>query len=229
MPANREVGEPGESMNFSQATRAANLDADRRLVNQYDQFQTKYVWLARIAYVVALGLLGASVWLWRSNHGLWATVVGLLGLAVGLLGYMLGQGAGSGPYENGLLVPGIVTSIEPLAIAVLANMHKAEDNNEPVLWGALKIDVNTLPLHARRVGEQVPCAALFSGDKKGYWAQLEPRPLAWATANEQVIRDAITTIDQHEWQALSRLLPTLAALPSDVVQYYRADFTPTTL
>lgn len=229
MPTNREAGGLGESMNFSQATRVANLDADSRLIRQYDQFQAKYVWLSRITYAIGLGLLGTSLWLWRSDHGIWATVAGLLGLAVGLVGYMLGQGAGSRPYKNGLLVPGIVTSEAPLTVAVLANMHKADENNEPVLWGVLKIEVQALPLHARRVGEQVPCAALFSGDNKGYWAQLEPRPLAWATASEQVIREAITQIGQDEWQALRRLAPTLAALSSDAVQYYRADFTPTTL
>ncbi|MEZ0608364.1 DUF3239 domain-containing protein [Fibrella sp. WM1] len=228
MPDNNKLGEGGQPMNFSQATRAANLDADRQLIKRYDQFQAKYVWLARITYAIGIGLLGLGVWLWQRDHGIWATVVGLLGLVVLLLGYMLGQGAGSGPYENGLLVPAIVTGTAPLTIAALANMQK-DDSNEPVLWGVLKIEVNALPLHTKQVGEQVPCVALFSGDNKGYWAQLEPRPLSWATANEQVIHDAMTMIEPDEWRALNRLAPTLTALPPDVVHYYRADFTPVTL
>jgi hypothetical protein len=223
-PNNADMGNPGPSMNFSSATRAANLKADMGLVRKYDVFQTKYLWLSRVTYLIGLASVGLGVWLWQADHGIWATVVVLAGLAVLFLGFMFGQGAGGAAYESGLLVPAVVTAMQPLTLAALADMRAADD--ELPLWGIIKIEVPQLPLHSATVGERVPCVALFSGENNGYWSQFEPRPLAWATADKQVIDNAMAAIGLDEWRTLARLAPSLATLPTDTIQLYEADFTP---
>lgn len=230
-----EIGEPGESFNFSAASRAANFRPDLDRIKQYDPYRKKYVRLNRIAQGIGLLMAGFAIRLWTTDHGIWAGVVGLLAVLILLGGYLIGRGAAGAVYASGLLIPARITSLQPLQVVALANMGNDEDadaeevTDEPVettdLYGLRRITLTELPLHSLRIGERVPCAAAFGGSNRGGWGHFEPRPLAWATADPLVIMASIASIPENEWQRLEQLARQLPEIDEDQVAFYRADLT----
>ncbi len=61
-----------------------------------------------------------------------------------------------GAYENGLLIPGMISSVQPLELIALADMRSDETTYVTPQWGCKKIEPEALPLHTLQVGEKVP-------------------------------------------------------------------------
>lgn len=219
-----EIGEPGESFNFSSASRAANFRPDLDRVKRYDPYRQKYVRLTRI--VLGIGLLSAALSLrfWTTDHGIWAVVIGVLALLLLLGGYMLGRGASAAVYSSGLLIPAHITSLEPLQLVVLATMS-SDDEDTDETYGIRRVTLKELPVHSLRIGERVPCAASFGGDHNGAWGHFEPRPLVWATDDPLLITASTATIPEEEWIRLDQLTRQLPEIQEDQVAFYRADLT----
>ena len=218
-----EIGEQGESFNFSSASRATNFRPDMDRIKRYDTYPQKYTRLSRTVQAVGLLTAAGAIRFWTTDHGIWAGLAVLLALLLFLGAYMIRRGASAVIYSGGLLIPAHITALKPLQLVALANMSNDEEADE--LYGLRRCTLKELPLHALRIGERVPCAAAFGGTTQGGWGHFEPRPLVWSTDDQTIIEASTAAIPDEEWARLDELTRQLPALEDDQVAFYRADLT----
>jgi len=226
---NKEMGQSGDMLNNTFATRAANLEADKISVAKYDQFKWQHKHLQYFSASIFL-LFAAAIYLSVTGHYIWGSLLFLITM---LLYYIVGISAtmlSEGVYKNGLLMPAIITSTNPLQILVLANMGNGL-NTRPV-WGCRKINIKALPHHQLVLGEQIPCVAFFNNVvKNNTRMHFEPRPLCWATQNMEVIQNANNYIKndedeempagcKNEWDMLKLLQLKMADIKHQKVVFF---------
>lgn len=207
----RNVGDEGEFLNGSVATRAVNIDPDMDKVKRLDIFHSRYQWLLYYWGGIAATLLLVGGALCAFHHPVWGGILLALSLPVLFIALQLPQTLRGDAYRNGLLIPGIITSLEPLTITCLADVRTgAEESAEApgVAWGVRQVVIKQLTVQPERLGEQVPCVSLFgaTSQDEAYYVAFEPRPLAWGTDSAALIEQARKAIDDDEWL----LLPPLA-------------------
>ena len=228
----RTIGERGESLNFSSATRAVNITPDLDRLAQYDEYpeklrrqkRTNLLWFAIFAAPTVALIYKGFPW--------WSIIPGIL--AVWNLFWFIAHRNASpqAVYEKGLLCGAVVVSENPLQIAVMAQMQTADD--DPVCWGVQSFDVKDLPAQKITKGERVPCAVLFSGMMPfaGVWGDMSPHPLCWATGDKAILENAKNAIDENEWKTLETLAKQ-AAEREDIdftkkIAYFNEDLSPRT-
>lgn len=201
-----KIGAAGASYGFSQASRALNLCPDLGRIKKYDIYfkanHKTYTILGVLSLLAVTGTLlafGSGHWI----TGIIAVIVSVVMLFLLLLYRGLIKG---GAYESGLLIPGMVSSVQPLELIALADMRSDETTYDTPQWGCKKIEPEELPLHTLQVGEKVPCVAMFGMSGKGLRNSFEPRPVSWATADNSNIEQAIHAIDEEEWALLYDVL-----------------------
>jgi hypothetical protein len=203
----RTIGDPGEFLNNSLASRAVNIEPDMRKVRQFDIYHQNYRKLLRGWGLAGLGLVAVGVALWYFQHQIWGSLFLVLSLPVLFIASRLPQTLKGDAYRNGLLIPGIISNLNPLTITCLTDVRTGDDTDE-VLWGVKEVVVPKLTVHPERLGEQVPCVSLFgeTNPQGDHYVNFEPRPLAWGTDDNGIIAQARQAIDEEEWL----LLPPLA-------------------
>ena len=228
----RTIGDPGEFLNNSVASRAVNIEPDMRKVRQLDIYHRKYRTLLRGWGLAGLGLLAVGVGLWYFQHQIWGSILGLLALPVLFVASRLPQTLKGDAYRNGLLIPGIISNLNPLTITCLADIRTGDDAEE-VLWGVKEVVVPKLTVHPERLGEQIPCVSLFGEtDAKGdHYTNFEPRPLAWGTDDNGIISQARQAIDEDEWLLLPQLAVAYGSSEKNDngIAYFDADLHPIAL
>jgi hypothetical protein len=208
----RNIGDAGEFLNGSMATRAVNIDPDMGKVKRLDIFHYRYQWLLYYWGGIALVLLLAGGALCAFHHPVWGGILLVLSLPVLFIASQLPQTLKGDAYRNGLLVPGIITGLDPLTLTCLADVRTGDDASADapgVTWGVRQVVIKQLTVQPERLGEQVPCVSLFgaTSQDEAYYVAFEPRPLAWGTDNANIIEQARQAIEEEEWL----LLPPLAA------------------
>ena len=224
-----KIGDEGNSVNLSHATRAVHITPDLKRLEKYDEYPAKVrkqklknlFWFMIFAAPMATLISKGYVW--------WSIIPGIL--AVWNLFWLIAYRNASpqAVYEKGLLCGAIIVGENPLQIAVMAEMQTTED--APACWGVQRFDVKELPLHKIVKGERIPCAVMFGGMPfAGLWSVMEPHPVCWATADVSLLEEAKQTIDENEWGMLE-LLADVAAERQDVdystkVAYFNEDLSP---
>lgn len=222
------IGEEGKSLNFSFATRAINIDADQEQIAKYDEYTAKSNPLQYAALAVAVGLLGLGVYLFVIGHWVWGIVSLIAFLFVFMISRSLGKATlqKSIAYEDGLLIPGIICSTNPLQLVAMADMSSEE--NQPRIYGCTKFSIAALPLHSLEVGTRVPCVSLFGMAVKGYRRHFEPRPVSWGYTDPNIIQGAIVAIDTaddgevSDWEILERLASKMKDVPEKEIVFFNA-------
>lgn len=234
----KSIGDPGQFLNGSVATRAVNLEPDMQRVRRYDIYHHRYRSLLKTWGGAGLALLAVGVALCWFGHPWWGSLPILLSLPVLFIAARLPQTLRGDAYRNGLLIPGVITNLAPLTLLCVTDIRTSsgeDDENEaagasPVFWGAKEVVIEQLPLHPAQVGEQVPCVSLFGGsDEEGeYYLNFEPRPLVWGTDSVNSIEQARDAIDDEEWLLLPLLARAYASAEKneDGVAYFDADLNP---
>jgi hypothetical protein len=232
----RTIGDPGEFLNDSIASRAVNIEPDMRKVRRLDIYHHNYRKLLRGWGLAGLGLLAVGVGLWYLGHPIWGSLFGVLALPVLFIASRLPQTLKGDAYRNGLLIPGIISNLNPLTITCLADVRTGddeEDETEGIVWGVKQVVVPQLTVHPKRLGEQVPCVSLFGEtDAQGnQYTNFEPRPLAWGTDNISIINQARQAIDDEEWILLPRLATAYNSSDKnhDGVAFFDAQLQPISL
>ena len=222
------VGEEGKSLNFSFATRAINIDADQEQIAKYDEYTAKSNPLQYAALAIAIGLLGLGVYLFVIGHWVW----GIFSLIAFLFVFMISRSLGKATlqksiaYEDGLLIPGIICSTNPLQLVAMADMRSEE--NQQAVYGCIKFNVAALPQHALEIGTRVPCVSLFGMAVKGYRRHFEPRPVSWGYSDPDIIESAILAIDTaedgetSEWEILERLVSKMKEVPEKEIVFFNS-------
>lgn len=201
-----KIGATGAPYGFSQASRALNLCPDLARLKKYDIYLKANQKTYNILAVLSLLTVSGTVVAFSTGHwitGIIAAIVSVVLLFLWLLYRGLIKG---GAYESGLLIPGMVSSVQPLELIALADMRSDETTYTTPQWGCKKIEPEALPLHTLQVGEKVPCVAMFGMAGNGLRNNFEPRPVSWATADNRNIEQAIRAIDEEEWALLYDVL-----------------------
>lgn len=228
----RSVGDPGEFLNQSVASRAVNIDPDMRKVRRYDTYHRRYKNLLKNWGLSGLAMLAAGIGLCWFQHPVWGGILIALSVPVLLIAARLPQTLKGDAYRNGLLIPGIVTNLSPLTLICAADVRTGDDEVEagqPV-WGVREVVVEELTVHTAQLGEQVPCVSLFGEtDEEGdYYTNFEPRPLAWGTDDARIIEQARQAIADDEWLLLPPLAQAYASNTKNEngIAYFDADLQP---
>ncbi len=212
MTQKKPIGGEGDSLNLSQATRAANIDADLRRVMEYDPYPAQVKRDRRRQLFWLVIFLAATVVLVYFGFPWWSVIPGFLCLFKLFMWLALRNVKPLTVYKNGLLVPAVVTQTSPLQIMALSEMQTSEEL--PVCWGMKRFEIKALPGHELKVGERVPCAALFGGAMLAkVWSNIEAHPVCWGTGDRSVISRADEAIGEEEWNVLNELLPAALKHP----------------
>ena len=225
-----KIGDKGENLNLSHATRAVHITPDLERLAKYDEYPAKVrkqklknlAWFLIFAVPTAKLISMGYVW--------WSIIPGILSLW-NLFWFIAHKNASpQAVYEKGLLCGAIIVNENPLQIAVMSEMQTSED--DPTCWGIKCFDVKELPLHKISKGERVPCSVMFGGAMpfSGLWGEMEPHPVCWATADVPVLEKAKQAIDENEWRTLETLAE-LAIEREDVdftkkIAYFNEDLSP---
>ncbi|GGN84891.1 DUF3239 domain-containing protein [Nocardia rhizosphaerihabitans] len=117
-------------------------------------------------------------------------------------------------YQDGALVPAVVTETEGSGIVLLALVDVAEPTAATRSWALITRKVRTLPGHAPEPGERVPAVAVRTDSAPRQvgerWQLVTAMPIAWGTRDSAVIERARGEITEVEWQLLAANL-SLAA------------------
>lgn len=234
------MGEAGEMVNNTFATRAANIDPDKERVKKYTQHKWAQKPMRIARYLLWVWVAGAIA-LYATGHYIWGTLVVLIALLWRYLVSVAADGLTESVFTDGLLMPAVITKKDfesktgknSCDILVLANMGTGM--NTRAVWGLQRLKINQLPIHQIQEGERVPCVAYFNTVvKNNTRMHFVPSPLCWATADTQVLSDAIKYIAQdtediaksgykNEWEILSALQHKYHGIPYDKVLFLSED------
>ncbi|MBS9784046.1 DUF3239 domain-containing protein [Candidatus Gracilibacteria bacterium] len=206
------IGDTGENINFSIASRAMNIEPDKKQIKKFDEYAKQTTKFRNKLILVLLTILGLSIYLFVIGHWIWGSIVAVVGL---LFMFFVVSINNTTVYKNGLIVPAIIIDINPIKIIALANMCSEE--NQKLIWGCQKITLKNLPNHKIEVGEKIPCVTMFGIAIDGYRRHFEPRPISWGYKNPKYITevvDLITNDDEcpnfnNEWGILENLTNTM--------------------
>jgi hypothetical protein len=158
--------------------------------------------------LLAAAAIGGGVYLFGGG-GL-ASAIGvvlvLLGVLFGLIGVALGAMGVWGArrtaqhFRDGLLVPGVVVSREPLALVALADMGKGVTGVE---YAIARLEPRRLPSHSHEPGTRVPCVARFAEDADAdLWRWFYPHPICWATGDPMDLDQCFARLGEEPFRRL---------------------------
>lgn len=190
------------SSGCSRVSRVCNFNPDPGRIRKYDIYCRTNRRTYNILAIVSLFCIVAAVAAFTSRHWITGGLISMMTAVPFCLFLLYRRLLRRQSYENGWLVPGMIASLQPLAIIALADMRSAEEEDAQPRWACKKIEPETLPLHKLQVGEKVPCVALFETADHGKRTNFEPRPVSWATADSSNLERAVKSIDPGEWALL---------------------------
>ncbi|MEE2060549.1 DUF3239 domain-containing protein [Rhodococcus artemisiae] len=113
-------------------------------------------------------------------------------------------------YHDSPLVPAVVATTRARGMTLLALIDIAKPEAGASHYALVTRDVQAIPGHRARVGEQVPSVAVLSdrttNNKADVWQMASPMPLAWGTRDTKVLAEAAGAIDNAEWRLLANKL-----------------------
>lgn len=201
--------EAGTPVHDSIATRGCRIKVDAKRLRRCDEHTASARRSRNLYLVLLLFLFGGMIWLFATGHWIWAVIPLFGAVYTGLLSRAYQLVVDVDPYASGLLVPGTVVDPVQGKIVVLANVDCCDLENDlrqqrPAQWACRRICVKNLSPHQLKVGERVPCVALFGNPDETVqrYKFFNPYPLAWATADLEAINRDAERISQGEWNLL---------------------------
>jgi hypothetical protein len=126
-------------------------------------------------------------------------LLGLIGLGLGAIG-VWGARRTARHFRDGLLVPGVVVSREPLALVALADMGKAVTGTE---YALARLEPRRMPVHPHEPGTRVPCVARFDEDADAdFWRWFRPHPICWGTGDAFQIDQCFARLGEEPFRRL---------------------------
>ncbi len=182
-----------------QQSRLCQFKPDPGRVRKFDIYSRAYRLTYHILAIISLFCVVAFVSAIMARHWITAGIIMVVTVLPVSLLFLYWRLMRRKTYEKGILVPGMVASLEPLTLIALADMRSEETRYNTPQWGCKKIEPGNLPLHTLQVGEKVPCIAVFDVTDHDLRSNFEPRPVSWATADRSNIDQAVALIDPEEW------------------------------
>lgn len=169
---------------------------------------------------------GAATLLWLGQL-IWGGIVAVVALLLLFMRIKKGRYSADfirGVYTKGLLTPAIVRKTEPLTILAFGTLTAHSD--APTRYGCMEFKVSALPGHKLKVGERIPCAAMYKpGATASYWGYFEVHPLCWATDDMNAVSQNAEHIPAEEWESLENLSKTLPSADINLLYTLDENFT----
>lgn len=108
-------------------------------------------------------------------------------------------------FTHGLLIPGVVISSDPLALAALADLGKTAETKGRE-FGLARADLWSLPALSREVGTRVPCVANFSEKGRDRFFYFSPYPVPHATDDDFDIEQCCQRLGEAPFRRLEGLI-----------------------
>jgi hypothetical protein len=171
--------------------------------------------LQRSGVIVAVLCAAGAVWLFLLARP-WSYVVGAVLVVAALTSLWVALwaprkiGTIEELYHDSPLVPAVVATTRARGMTLLALIDIAKPEAGAHHYALVTRDVQAIPGHRARVGEQVPSVAVLSdrttNNKTDVWQMASPMPIAWGTRDTNVLADAAGAIDNAEWRLLANKL-----------------------
>jgi hypothetical protein len=108
-------------------------------------------------------------------------------------------------YRAGVLVPAIVAEVRTRGAVLLALVDISKPSATQPQLALVTRRVHTLPGHTLTIGERVPAVPDLSDRHHGddhTWQVASVLPVAWGTADSDVIAAATAAINETDWEHL---------------------------
>lgn len=187
---------------------------------------------AILAAVVIAGAVAAVLFIPDRIAGyMVAFVLGVFALGMLAMIVVIPQkmGAIERTYAISELVPALIADVRPHVLVLVALVDLAVDRKVGSVPALATLSCEKLPNTQHTVGQRVPCVAVAANrsarGKDNRYQFMSPMPIAWATPDKDVLRQAIAQIPNAEWETVRRHLgrveeiqkaPTRALPLSDV-------------
>lgn len=109
-------------------------------------------------------------------------------------------------YNTYPLAPAIIAEVHPRDVTLLALVDISTTGSAPK-WALAARTVSNIAGHKRVVGERVPVVAVSGRRAMSHqdtWDQVTPVPIAWATQDTKVIKEATRQVPAAEWEKLQQ-------------------------
>lgn len=201
-------------------------DAWARKHNQNLGEVRRLQWSAGILGVIVLAA-GIAV-LVGSGMAAWGWIVGVMAIAFALgclaMIFYIPRRMGSlqSTYDISELIPGVIAEVRPRGVTVLALADQAVDRSAGKIPILVARKCAPIDGHQSKVGERVPCVAVVAnrsargGDN--LYQFVSPMPIAWATPDKSVIRDAVKQIPEGEWDKLRQNIDRVGEVSAEVTR-----------
>ncbi|WP_454044955.1 DUF3239 domain-containing protein [Corynebacterium sp. Marseille-Q2516] len=110
-------------------------------------------------------------------------------------------------YDRYPLVPAIIAEVNARDVVLLALVDASVDPAGPPVPALALRTVTALKGHERKVGVQVPAAAVGGrrSSRAQTWDEIPPMPTAWGTPDTETIAAATAAIDRATWGKVKKL------------------------
>ena len=166
-------------------------------------------------------LLGSGMASWG-----WIVAVIAAAFAIGCLSMIFyiprRMGSMQSTYDTSELIPGVIAEIRPRGVTILALADQAVDRSAgkvPVLVARPCAPIEGVQ---SKVGERVPCVAVVANrsarGSDNLYQFVSPMPVAWATPDKAVWREAAQQIPEGEWETLRQNIDRVGEVSAEVTR-----------
>ncbi|MGW8591310.1 DUF3239 domain-containing protein [Dietzia sp. NPDC055340] len=229
--ASKKRGAPRNPHETYRLARIPVDDAWARKHNQNLGEVRRLQWSAAILGLIVMAA-GAGVLIY-SEMAAWGWIVGgvAIAFAIGCLAMIIyiprRMGSVQSTYDTSELIPAVIAEVRPRGVTLLALADQAVERSAgkiPVLVARPCAPIEGIP---SKVGERVACVAVVGNrsarGRDNLYQFVSPMPVAWATPDKAVWRDAAKQIPEGEWETLRQNVDKVGDVSAEVTRMLPLD------
>lgn len=197
-------------MNFEASLKSGVIPNFRR-IKKYDEnrrAERESIRSIRKVLYILLPIVGV-VFAINQTAGLAAAGIALLIALFVLRKTHIGKKTVIETYTEGNMVPGMITSTDPLTVMAVSSLNTDEDHTERL--ACYKLVVEELPDTKIQLYEKVPCACVYRYEGGVYHSGMQAFPLCWATDDKAAMNRVLAEFDRwnlehtDEYEVIKRI------------------------
>lgn len=168
--------------------------------------------LSGVVFAIILLIVGLVAWFLADGAAWgWITAIVFAVMAVIFVAISLAvpkkMGGAQELYDTYPLAPAVVAEVNARDVVIMALVNTNVDPQRPPRWGLALRTINRLGGHDRKLGTQLPVAAVHGQRTmrdQDHWDEISPMPIAWGTQDFHVVEEARKSIPQDQWVKLEK-------------------------